>query len=159
MSTVLELSRWNIKRCFTQSLMVGALSAAGLLLGVVPGFQGQGLELSFSSVAYAQAVTDEEVVSYARSVLAIEPLRQAAYEEIKQITGSANVPPITCHPPSSLNDLSDEVREIAVGYCNEAIAIVESNNLTISRFNAITVAHQSDPDLSSRIQQAILRLQ
>ncbi|GAB4378632.1 MAG: hypothetical protein Kow00121_31020 [Elainellaceae cyanobacterium] len=165
MTTVFAISHCNINRLLTRSLLLGTLSIAGILLGVVPavqpasGFSWSGLELNFNHAAYAQAVTDEEIIDYARSVLAIEPLRQDAYEQIKQITGSANVPSIACHRPSSLNELPGNVREIAVSYCNQAIAIVESNNLTISRFNAITVAHQSDSALSDRIQQAILRLQ
>lgn len=150
----------NLKRLLTQSFAIGILSTAGLLLGVVPGVQSSsGIELSFNSVAHAQAVTDQEIMDYARSVLAIEPLRQSAYNQIKQITGTANVPSIACHRPSSLNDLPGNIRQIAIDYCNQAISIVEDNNLTISRFNAITVAHQADSSLSDRIQQAILQLQ
>jgi hypothetical protein len=151
---------------FTRSLLAGTLAAAGLLFGVVPTveftseFMSEAtISLNFSAAAYAQAVTEDEITNYARSVLAIEPIRQSAYEQIKQITGSSNVPTIACHRPRSLNDLSGEVRQIAVNYCNRAIEIVERNNLTITRFNAITIAHQEDAELSSRIQQAILRLQ
>lgn len=131
-------------------------------MGWVPAIQSAPtatIELNFSQVASAQSISDSEITSYARSVVAIEPLRQSAFEQIKQITGSANVPAIACHRPSSLNDLPDNIRSIAVNYCNQAISIVESNNLTITRFNEITVAHQSDPALSDRIQQAILQLQ
>lgn len=159
MITAVSRPSYSIQRLLARSVLIGALSAAGIVLGLVPTLQPTSFELSFSQAAYAQSVSDDEIVNYARSVLAIEPMRQSAFEQIKQITGSANVPAIECHRPSSLSSLPENIRDIAINYCNEAIAIVERNNLTISRFNAITVAHQSDPALSDRIQQAILQLQ
>jgi Domain of unknown function (DUF4168) len=142
-----------------RSLMVGVGAAASLCLGLVPSFQSSAempLGVSFGSAAYAQSISNTDVQQYARSVLAIEPLRQAAYEQIKSISG--NVPSIECHRPSSLNALPDNVRQIAANYCNQAIAIVEGNNLTISRFNEIRVAQDADSALLNRIQQAIVDL-
>lgn len=173
MITTLPLPHFQIKRLLTRSLVISVLSMAGVVVGLVPaieysaehstgGFTGEltgGLTITFGSSAYAQTITDEEIANYAQSVLEIEPLRQSAYEQIKQITGSANVPPIACHRPNSLNELPSNIRQIAINYCNQAIEIVEQHDLTISRFNAITVAHQDDPALSDRIQQAILQLQ
>lgn len=177
MVTTLQLPHFQIKRLLTRSLVISVLSMAGVVVGLVPaiehsaehstggftsGFTGEltgGLTITFGSSAYAQTITDEEIANYAQSVLEIEPLRQSAYEQIKQITGSANVPPIACHRPNSLNELPSNIRQIAINYCNQAIEIVEQHDLTISRFNAITVAHQDDPDLSDRIRQAILQLQ
>ncbi|NJR63227.1 MAG: DUF4168 domain-containing protein [Cyanobacteria bacterium CRU_2_1] len=151
----------SVKPFLARSLIIGAISTASILFGLVPNLQHptSGFTLDFNTAAYAQSISDEEVISYARSVLAIEPFRQAAYEQIKQITGSSNVPQIACHRPSSLNELPSNIRQIAIDYCNQAISIVESNSLTISRFNEITVAHQSDSTLSERIQQIILQLQ
>jgi Domain of unknown function (DUF4168) len=142
-----------------QALAVGTLSTVGLLLGVVPSLHPSSFDLTFDSKVYAQSVSDQEVQSYAQSVLAIEPIRLMAYDKIKQMTGSDDVPVVACHRPSSLSDLPENIRDVAIDYCNQAIAIVERNNLTITRFNQITVAHQSDRDLSNRIQQAINQLQ
>lgn len=115
--------------------------------------------VAIGNAAFAQeAISTADVQNYARSVLRIEPIRQSAYDEIKRITG-ADVPSIACHRPNSLDNLSRNIREIAVNYCNQSIQIVESNSLTIGRFNAITAALQSDPDLAARIQQALIRLQ
>ncbi|NJR40785.1 MAG: DUF4168 domain-containing protein [Leptolyngbyaceae cyanobacterium CSU_1_4] len=148
------MSHFKFKNLLTRSLMVGVGAAASLCLGLVPSFQSS--RVSFSSAAYAQAISNSDVQSYARSVLAIEPLRQSAYEEIKGISGS--VPRIECHRPSSLNDLPGNVRQIAVSYCNQAISIVEGNGLTITRFNEIRVAQDADSSLLNRIQQAIMEL-
>jgi hypothetical protein len=151
--------RPQIERLLPQTLTVSLLSTAGLLLGLVPALQPQSLELSFNQAAHAQAVTSEEVRNYARSVLAIEPIRQTAYNEIKRISGSEQVPPIACHRPDSLNNLGREIREIAVQYCNDSITVVEDNDLSINRFNTITSSLQSDPSLATRIQEELLRLQ
>lgn len=161
--------RFGMSRLMSRSLWVGSLALLGLLCGWVPMQQpastlaeasnSLSFNLSFDSAAYAQsAVTDGEIQSYARSVLQIEPIRQAAYDNIKRASG-AEVPPILCHRPSSLNSLDTGIRPIAIDYCNQAIAIVESNNLSITRFNEITMAHKSDAGLAGRIQQAMAVIQ
>jgi hypothetical protein len=153
---------FSVPSLVSRSLWVAAGAAASLCLGLVPSFDstmnqaGLSLNVSFEQSAYAQSISDQDVANYARSVLAIEPLRQSAYEDIKRISGS--VPRIECHRPSSLNDLPDNVRQIASNYCNQAISIVESNSLTITRFNSIRVAQDADSSLLNRIQQAILEL-
>ncbi|WP_416674312.1 DUF4168 domain-containing protein [Egbenema bharatensis] len=155
--------RSNPPAILTRSLLVGGLATAGLLMSLVPTVNvsaEMGVpQLSFSRAAYAQAVTDEEVTNYARSVLEMEPIRRSAFERIRQITGSSNIPEIKCDQPRRLNDLPSDIRQIAINYCDQARNIAQRNNLTIRRFNAITIAHQEDPDLSNRIQQAILQLQ
>lgn len=159
MHTLLRLlPQSGIQHLLLQALVASFLSTVGVLLGIIPGLQPVS-GLTLSSVAYAQTVSDQEVQSYARSVLAIEPIRLSAYNKIKQMTGSDEVPVVACHRPSSLSNLPENIRDIAIDYCNQAIAIVEGNNLTITRFNQITVAHQSDRGLSDRIQQAINQIQ
>jgi hypothetical protein len=163
MITVLRpLPRRSIQ-LLLQGLVVGTLSTVGVLLDIVSpsptSLNPTSFNFTVGSAAYAQSVSDQEVQSYAQSVLAIEPIRQAAYNKIKQISGSSEVPVVACHRPSSLSNLPESIRDIAVDYCNQAIAIVERNNLTITRFNQITVAHQSNPGLSDRIQQVINQLQ
>lgn len=157
MNTVLRsLSQGSMQRLLLQALIVGLISTVGSVLEVNPRSESW---VSVGRAVYAQDVSASEVQSYARSVLAIEPIRQAAYNKIKQITGSQDVPVVACHRPSSLSNLPENIRDIAIDYCNQAIAIVEQNDLTITRFNQITVAHQSNQGLSSRIQQAINQIQ
>lgn len=146
-------------RLLLQALIAGTVSTVGVLLGVIPSIPSGSFYPDFAAKAYAQDVSEQEVQSYARSVLAIEPIRQAAYNKIKQMTGSDKVPVVACHRPSSLSELPENIRGVAIEYCNQAIAIVERNNLTITRFNQITVAHQSDTGLADRIQQLINRIQ
>ncbi|NJO80327.1 MAG: DUF4168 domain-containing protein [Cyanobacteria bacterium RM1_2_2] len=162
-----SLSQLDLQRRLMQVLVVSTLSTVGLLLGIVPSFKpapdSSMFHLTLSHAAYAQAgsqaVSNDEVQSYARSVLAIEPIRVKAYEEIQKMTGSDDVPVVACHRPSSLSELPENIRDVAIDYCNQAIAIVERNNLTITRFNQITIAHQNNRGLSDRIQQVINQIQ
>ncbi|MDX2100735.1 MAG: DUF4168 domain-containing protein [Leptolyngbyaceae cyanobacterium bins.59] len=108
----------------------------------------------------AQTITDAELKNYARVVMAIEPIRQTAYSEIKRLIGDREVPPIICNKQESLKNLPTNTRNIAVNYCNQSKRVVESNGLTIARFNAITARlQQGDEALEKRIQTELLRLQ
>ncbi|MBD1870893.1 DUF4168 domain-containing protein [Cyanobacteria bacterium FACHB-471] len=155
----------RLKPRLVRPLVIGILSTVSLVSGLVPGFQANSLDrtatVAISNSAYAQAnaISDQEVEDYARSVLAIEPIRQETYNQIKQIIGNRDVPAIACHQSNSLNNLNRNIREIAVNYCNQSIAIVEQNNLDIGRFNLITTSQQSDAQLRERIQRALIQLQ
>jgi hypothetical protein len=115
--------------------------------------------LDFTHAVHAQqAVTEAEITNYARAVLAMEPLRQVAYNEIKKIV-NGNIPDIQCHRSETINQLpSQEARKIANTYCNQALALV-NNYLTPSRFNQITRLAEQDSNLRQRIQTKLAQLQ
>lgn len=148
----------HLNRMLSQSLIVGAFATVGVLSGVAPDLSARSNALIFSSAAYAQAISNTEVTNYARSVLVMEPVRQTAFTEIKKMI-SGDIPPIVCHKPGSLNALPGNARKIAVNYCKRSQEIVESNGLTINRFNAITVNLQNNPDLKRRIHNELIRIQ
>lgn len=152
-------SRIHLNRILSQSLIVGVLSAVGLLSGLAPGLSGRLPVLVTGDSALAQTITDAELVNYARAVLAIEPKRQAAYEEIQKKSGSASVPAIVCSDSTSINKLPGNVRNIAVKFCNESKTLVEKNGLNIARFNEITTLQQNDSALQKRIQDELIRQQ
>lgn len=154
-----RISGRKLNQILSRSLVIGAFSLVGLLSGLTPTFSNRSLAPVFSSSAYAQAISDEEVQNYARSVLLIEPLRQAAYNQIKQLLNTSTVPPIACHRPRSLNGLRRDVREIAVGYCNQSRQIAQANGLPPDRFNSITANQQTDSELQNRIQAELIRQQ
>ena len=133
------------RNCF-RSVIVATLASVGLLSGIVPGLSGNSPQLFSSNSAYAQDISKSELANYAKAVLAMEPLRLSAYDEIKKIVGS--VPGIVCNQQQSLRDLPKNAQGIAANYCNQSKKIVESNDLTISRFNNITVQIQSDSDFT-----------
>jgi len=148
----------RLSQMLSRSLIVATLSSASVLSGWVPNLVGARL-LEFSSVAYAQAVSNAEVTQYARSVLVMEPVRQTAFNEIKRIIASDNVPSIICNQPRSFSSLPTNARNIAVDFCKRSRQIVESNGLPIDRFNAITVNLQNDANLERRVKNELLRLQ
>ncbi|WP_199296008.1 DUF4168 domain-containing protein [Trichocoleus sp. FACHB-591] len=144
----------------SQSFAIGFLAAVGLASGWVPSLSERSPEQMFSTAAVAQAAPSAaELKSYARAVLAVEEVRQVSYRDIKKLVGSSGIPAIACHRPKSLQGLPQNVRGIAVEYCNKSKKIVESNGLTIDKFNAITVNVQSDPNLEKRVQAELLELQ
>ena len=152
-------SRANLNRILCQCLSVGTLTTLSLLLGLAPNLSGSSPTLVFSSTAHADSVNvdDGEVYRFAKAVLAMEPLRLAAYNEIKKISGTP--PSNACSQPESIQTLSTNVRDIAVNYCTQSKKIVESNGLDVVRFNQIMAAAQSDEELQKRIQNAMIALQ
>lgn len=152
MITAFALSHCPIKRFLTRSLVVGTLSTAGVLFGIVPTLSGSA-GLSLGHAAYAQAdsqFSEQDLENYVRAAETIERRRRNVLEEIKGITG--NVPSIRCDRPNSLNELPSDARSVAVDYCNWAIGVVEENDLGIEEFNAIMAASQSNEDLARRIR-------
>jgi hypothetical protein len=153
MTIALALSRCPFKPIVVRSLMMGVLSTAGVLLGVVPTLDTSTAELTFGYAAYAQngsQFSDQDLENYVRAAEQLEIRRRRVVEEIKGMVGY--VPAIRCDVPSSLDELPSGAREQAVSYCNWAIGIVEENDLGIEQFNAIMAASQSDSALAQRIR-------
>jgi len=143
----------------SQTLIVGTLATVGLMTGVIPDITAHNSSLIFSSVAAAQQQVDsKEIRNYALAVLGMEPTRQQAYDEIKRIINK-EPPAIVCNKPDSFNALPSNARNIAANYCKRSKEIVESNGLTISRFNEITQQLQKDDNLKRRISNELLRVQ
>lgn len=115
----------------------------------------------------APLTTDTDVANYANTVVAIEPLREAAYEEASDVLAAANSEvslvdnPLSCLT-SEVEDMPEVAEEdqvalqrILVSYCNTAAEIADENALTPQRFNSITANHQEDTELAQRIRAAI----
>lgn len=120
------------------------------------------------AMAWAQeTVSDDEVMSYARSVLQMEGPRNTTYTEIKDLLRQVDVDisqvDMSCTNSHNLNQIPrrvrSQVRELLVNYCNRARDIVEANGLSPDRFNAITNAHRQDEALAERIRRALMQLQ
>ena len=158
MNTSTNNSKFRLNRMLRQSLFAGIISAAALAYGGAPGLYGQSPSLVFGASAQAQEISNDEITSYARSVLAIEPKRLGASQEIKGLAGGS-VPRVVCNETSQINRLSGNVRGIVVNYCQQAKKIIETNGLTVSRFNQLTLLQQANPAVKQRIQAELLRLQ
>ena len=135
------------QRMLDKSFLFGAIVAVGLASSA----------FAFSSQVDAQTPT--EITNYAKSVLAMEPERRQAFEEIKKLIGGREIPQIVCSNSNSLNGLPNKARDIAVNYCNRSQKIVEQNGLTIDNFNKITRDLQSNEKLKTDVYNTLLRLQ
>lgn len=135
------------QRMLEKSFLFGAIAFLGLTSSA----------FAFSSQVDAQTPT--EIRNYAKSVLAMEPERRQAFEEIKKLIGGREIPQIVCSNSNSLNGLPNKARDIAVNYCNRSQKIVEQNGLSIDNFNKITRDLQSNEDLKRKIYNTLLDLQ
>jgi hypothetical protein len=150
-------SRSTFNRTLVRSLLVGALATIGVAVGITPDLT-RSPQFAFQTAASAQSVSQEEIRNYASAVLAMEPLRQSAYDDIKRII-RAEPPNIVCSQPSSFNSLPRNARDIAVNYCNRSREIVRRYFNDLSRFNTITERVRTDNDLERKVQNAMIELQ
>lgn len=156
-------SRSQFNRIFSQSLLIGTLTTLGLVSGFIPGLSRNSPTLDFGNSAFAQAagVSAQDIRNYAEAVWKIERLRQAAYQEIKNILNSKDVPEIVCNNNATINGLPPQARGIAQNYCDQSSAIVANYfpRRRNSRFNEITSLMQSNPALRQQVEAELLRLQ
>ncbi|ARV57770.1 hypothetical protein BZZ01_03200 [Nostocales cyanobacterium HT-58-2] len=142
----------SLIQILSKSLFVSVISTASL----VP----SAFVLTSKADAQApQSVNSGELRSYARAMLTMEPRRQQAFDEIKKIIGSGEVPKIVCNDNNSLNGLPGKAKDIAVNYCQSYQKVVEDNGLSIDRYNTITTQVQSNEDLKRQVYNILLRLQ
>lgn len=104
-------------------------------------------------------INSNEINNYAQAVLAMEPARQQAFDEIKKLIGGKDIPKIVCNDPKSITTLPKKAQDIAVNYCNRSLQIVQENGLTYDQFNNITLELQNNGDLKNQIYRTLLRLQ
>ncbi|QMS88297.1 DUF4168 domain-containing protein [Nostoc edaphicum CCNP1411] len=146
-------SRSSRKRILYHSFFFGAIATAGVISNA----------FSLSSQAYAQTpppiVNNTEINNYAQAVLAMEPARQNAFEEIKKLIGNGEIPKIVCNDSNSINGLPRKAQDIAVNYCTRSQKIVEDNGLSIDQFNKITIELQNNNLLKRQVYNTLLRLQ
>lgn len=160
MRLVACVSKMKLNHLLSKSFLISLPTVVGICAAGVPIFQEKQPFVAFREpVAVAQNFSNEEITSYARTVLKLEQVRLQAYDDIKQKIGSGNIPNIVCNQPETLNSLNPDVRPIAINYCNSSKQIVETNGLTSAQFNAITASQQNNPALAKRIQDEIKRLQ
>jgi hypothetical protein len=147
----LVIFRNRIEPILSQSLAFATLTTASLIFTT--------LSLSFKTDAQTLTVNHTEVTNYAQSVLAMEPKRQQAFEEIKKLIGGKEIPKIVCNDPNSMSSLPNKAKDIAVEYCNHSHKIVEEHGLSIDRFNQITLEIQNNNALKNKVYDSLLRIQ
>lgn len=157
-----EIMALAVKLFLRESLFNKFILTVGYLAGFclfLSGCSSSSESLEPDPIPTLSSVSSEEVRKYAMAVLAIEPKRQDAYEEIQRLTKQDEVPNFTCTQADTLADLPVNVQDIAVNYCQESKKIAEGQDFTMAQFNAITKTVQSDLDLERKIQNELVRIQ
>ena len=101
--------------------------------------------------------TEEDITSYAKAILVIEPIRRDVAIQVEQTTGS--IPLFACNQPDTVGAVSKDIQDIVVNYCTQAKEIVENSPLSINYFNDITANLEFDTDTRQKIQDELIRQQ
>lgn len=147
-----------LNRLLSRSLVVGTLTTMSWLSGLTPNLLGASGLPDFGSSAYAQSVSDLDLIRFARAAFAIELKRRAIEQEIKNITGG-NVPEIGCYQPEKMATLPNNIRDIVKDFCDFSKQTIRGNGLTIPRFNTIKSNYENDSALKKRVDSELLRIQ
>ena len=140
----------RLYQILSQPLILASITTASLISGTF-GFNSQAIAQTFN-------VNDTELTNYVKAVLEMEPVRQQAFEEIKKIIGSKDIPQVICNDPTSVNALPGKAKDIAVNYCNQSQQIVKKF-IPVERFNKITLEKQKNTTLQEQLYKASLNLQ
>jgi Domain of unknown function (DUF4168) len=105
----------------------------------------------------ASALASEKIAAYAESILEIEPIRAAAYENMK-IESEGKPPQVACNRQETVSRLRGNIKKIAVQYCTDSKKVVEENQLTVQEFNALTQQVQESPEVNKQVQSELIRL-
>jgi Domain of unknown function (DUF4168) len=129
-------------------IMTGLLGTLG---GIVPDFSTGNPSSFFNSSARADEFNDTDLRSYAAALMQIEPIRQSALAQVSS-ANSGTLPNLVCNQPGTMEGLNSEAKSLFVKYCNQCETIAASHGLTIDRFNQITQAVRSSPELQNRVR-------
>jgi Domain of unknown function (DUF4168) len=137
---------------YFRPLLVGMVASwIGILGGIVPDLTSSQPNLVFSSAARADDFSDPDLRNYAAALMQIEPIRQSTLAQVSR-ANSGNLPNLVCNQPSTMEGLNSEAKSLFVKYCNQCESIAASRGLSIDRFNQITQAVRSNPQLQNRVR-------
>jgi Domain of unknown function (DUF4168) len=144
-------ARSNTDRLSRLLLMGIMTSLLGILAGIVPDFTAQQPSLIFSSLARADEFSDTELRNYAAVLMQIEPLRQSKLAQVSRANNGA-LPNLVCNQPNTMEALNSEAKSLFIDYCKQSESIAASRGLDSERFNQITKAVRSNPQLQNRVR-------
>ncbi len=145
----------------SKSLIVGALSTVGWLLGLVPGLDVSPspsfATIEFETSAYAQQYDRQQVNAFAQSILEIELAREAT---LRQNPGPAQ--DFECDIASgrviNINNFSNEIRQPIQSLCNQSKSILQQNRLSAAQFREMKNRYDRNPQQYPQITAAFGRL-
>lgn len=139
-----------LNQVISRSLLVTFIASIGVFCGLAPNLSFSSPHLILSSSAFAQSIGDDELRRFAQAAYAIEKKRLSLVQGI--VRRNASVPDTTC---ADGGNGSPELKD----FCEFSRQTIEANQLSVSRFQQIRNAVQSDPSLKQRVDAELLRLQ
>ncbi|MFB2837441.1 DUF4168 domain-containing protein [Floridanema evergladense] len=139
-----------LNQVISHFLLVTSLASIGVLCGLAPNLSFRSPHLIFSSSAFAQSISDDELRRYVRAAYIIEKKRQAIVQGI--VSRNLSVPDTTC---AAGGNVTAELKD----FCEFSRQTIEANQLTVGRFEQIRNAIQSDPNLKQKVDAELRRLQ
>ncbi|MGK7904878.1 MAG: DUF4168 domain-containing protein [Hormoscilla sp.] len=149
------------KQMLSKSLIVGALSTVGWLLGLVPGLDVSAspriATIKFETSAHAQEYNPQQVDAFAQSILQIELAREATQQ---QNPGTAQdfECDIASGQVTNINSFASEIRQPIQSLCNQSQSILQQNRLSAAQFLEIKNRYDRNPQQYPEITAAFGRL-
>ena len=144
-------TRSKFHRLFRPLLLGIMTSLLGIVGGIVPDLTQQPSSF-FSSSAHADEFSDPDLRNYAAALMQIEPIRQSALAQVSHANSGGTLPNLVCNQPGTMEGLNSEAKSLFIKYCNQCESIAASKGLSIDRFNQITQAVRSSPQLQTRVR-------
>lgn len=139
-----------LNQVISHFLLVTFLTSISLLCGLAPNLSFRSPHLIFSSSAFAQSISDDEVRRYVQAAYTIEKKRLEIVKEFAR--RNLPVPDTTC---AAGGNISPELKD----FCDFSRQTIEANKLTVGRFQQIRNAIKSDTALEQRVNAELDRLQ
>lgn len=143
-------TRTNFYRLSRPLLLGIVTSLFGILGGIIPDVAAA--KPSFVRMAQAEEFSDPDLRNYAAALVQIEPIRRSALAEVIRANGGGTLPNLVCNQPNTMEGLHSEAKYLFVKYCNQCETIAAGRGLSIDRFNQITQAVRSNPQLQYRVR-------
>lgn len=160
-----HLERPEPKQMLSKSLIVGALSTFGWLLGLVPALDvspsADGFvprhTLEFETSAYAQTYNPQQVNAFAQSILEIEEAREATQQQ-----NPGTVQDFECDIASgrvtNISSFASEMRQPIQSLCSQSQSILQRNRLSPAQFREMKNGYDRNPQQYPEITAAFGRL-
>jgi len=156
-----HLERPEPKQMLSKSLIVGALSTVGWLLGLVPALDvspsASFATLEFETSDYAQQHNPQQVNAFAQSILEIELAREATQRQ-NPCTAQNFECDIASGRVMDINSFASEIRQPIQNLCNQSQSILQQNRLSAAQFRQMKNRYDRNPQQYPQITAAFGRL-
>ncbi len=155
----IKLNSWNkIKLSTGQILLIVGLGTLGVATGVTPEYDTISNTIRVNNQAFAQSISDADLIRYAQAAIEIERLRQPTFANLENMVGKDRSSDISCNQENTMNKLPSNARSLVMDYCRTSEGIVKEHGFSINQFNQITQQVRQSSDLRNRLRDITRQL-